>query len=264
MKNVTKILLKNIFHKNEHIYICRDEFSTIHPEIIELTSTRFLAFAGDNFDYKDALNSCCEKSKGILHLFYARGFRAWGIVIGPTLNKNRIDKIKNYSVFNGLSERGLILSNEIIHREKTYQLYEGVRHAGIFEINPDKLFEACLFTSQTIYSMIVISNRCDFTYDNNIDCLFNYGTISTHGASINNINWRAMTIATCSYGDLVIRVSGAFDDPYRALNFIYCKSAINQDFQDIIEKLEHTTTEAGSKQGSGLTFDTSHTQGVTL
>jgi hypothetical protein len=234
MQPIRKVFLNNIFYKNEHIYICRDEFSKISQAVDKLSAIRLLSFkTSDNTSYEDMLNSCCEESKNIVNLLCNKGFRIWGLVIGPVLSKERMNKINNYSVFNPLNSRGLSGS---INREKCYELPEGVRHAGVFEINTSKFFEACLFISQTVYSLIIISNRDDFILDKNIDRLFFYGAFDNNKVATNHINWRAITVISCPHGDLVAKVSGAFDDEYRALNFIYCPSTINQELRDVLEK----------------------------
>jgi hypothetical protein len=74
-----------------------------------------------------------------------------------------------------------------------------------------------------------VSKRDDFGTKDDITALFPAAFPSVRGVGDTSVDWLSLSLGCCPRGDIVVRASGAFDDPDAAIDLIFDPTLIARD-----------------------------------
>lgn len=96
----------------------------------------------------------------------------------------------------------------------------GVRFAGVAAVDNTWLLEALELVRVDPACFLFVSHRKDLVLPEQVKRLFDVVFTGGPADSQTHIDWQALITAVCPLGDIVIRVSGGFDDPEGAIDLI--------------------------------------------
>lgn len=120
------------------------------------------------------------------------------------------------------NHQDLILACGGGHRSDEVAIKVGgqVRHAGLLEIT-DEMFDKAIDFARTFFSCAIIFSKNDaILSQNSITSLFDYSFPKQNGFEQTSVNWLTLAVALCPQDDVIIRVSGLFDDREAAVDLI--------------------------------------------
>ncbi len=95
-----------------------------------------------------------------------------------------------------------------------------VRYAGLLEITDALIDKAIEATRVNTSFAIVFSSRTDIVFSESVSYIFSHAFTKQNGYEGTSIDWVTLAIALCPQGDVLMRVSGLFDDPEAAVDLI--------------------------------------------
>jgi hypothetical protein len=184
-----------------------------------LAATKYSARAtGWPTDYRGLVNACCDAARPLSDALFAKGCRAWLILIGAAFDAERKSRFPNYALARPARERNLV---EDIAMEKIFHLTKAERTAGIYLMNADRFCDGCEFLTRNLWAQIILSRQDDFLSETNLELIYQSGGFDDNGMPDSQINWLALSAAVCPLGNVVVKTHGAFDDRWREVKLVY-------------------------------------------
>jgi hypothetical protein len=228
MISITKEYKHDIFKDNNEILYHVD------PQPISITHIEARVVSTKDFDnnYHRQFEYAYTHSNNLIEKCFSHGYKAWIFEIGILLKLAKLQRLTQfgpYTPFMSLREKGLA---DALNIQKCYQFLDGIKHAGIFAIDPNQFYEACLHVQGTSSAVIIFSKRDTFFSELSLDKLFHSATC-IHGITrIGYLNWVSICLEICPLSDIVVNPGGGYDDLFRSINFYYCASSLDFDLQD--------------------------------
>jgi hypothetical protein len=226
MISITKEYKHDIFKDNDEILY------HVNPQPISSTRIEARVASTKDFDnnYHRQFEYSYTHSKNLIGECFSRGYKAWIFEIGPLLTPVRLQKIKQFAPFKPLREKGLA---DVLNIQKSYQFPKGIKYAGIFSVEPDHFYDACLHVQGTLNAVIIFSKRDSFFSESSLDKLLHSATYTIDNDQIGYLNWISLCLEICPLSDIVVNPGGGYDDLFRSMNFYYCASSLDFDLQDM-------------------------------
>ena len=95
-----------------------------------------------------------------------------------------------------------------------------VRYAGVVQITPEFRDQAVDIARTDHACAIIFSSRVDMTNPATIESIFCSAFSCASDEARINVDWLALAVAFCPQGDILLRVSGLFDDREAAVDLI--------------------------------------------
>jgi len=240
MISATKTFRADLFEDNLEVLYHVNNQAAIRP--ISVTSIRAKVVSTKNFDnnYGKIFDYCYSCSKSLIEecLFY--GYKAWIFQIGMLLTPSKLESIKqrgNVAPFGGFGDLRKIGFFDAININKCYEFPDGVKYAGIFQIDKSRLDDAFLYVRKTTDAVIIFSKREELLSQASLDKLLLDGIYIQNNTRINHLNWVGICLGVCPLGDILVNSHGGFDDLFRSISFYYCKEILESDLMDILVQI---------------------------
>ena len=95
-----------------------------------------------------------------------------------------------------------------------------VRYAGVVEITPELRDQAIDIARTDRACAIIFSSRVDMTDPATIEIIFRRAFSGASDEARTDVDWLALAVSLCPLGDVLLRVSGLFDDREAAVDVI--------------------------------------------
>jgi hypothetical protein len=95
-----------------------------------------------------------------------------------------------------------------------------VRYAGVVEVTPELMDQAVDIVRTDHACAIIFSSRVDMTDPANIETIFRSAFSGASDEARIDVDWLALAVSLCPLGDVLLRVSGLFDDREAAVDLI--------------------------------------------
>lgn len=203
----------------------------VDPQPISRTSVEARVASTRDFDnnYHRQFDYSYAHAKNLIEKCFSQGYNAWIFEIGPLMTPERLEKINQYTPFRLLREKGLA---DVLNIQKCYQFSLGIKYAGIFAVDPDHFYDACLYVQGTSHAVIIFSKRDSFFSEANLDQLLYGATHTIDNNKLGYLNWVTLCLEICPLSDIVVNPYGGYDDLFRSINFYYCASSLDFDLQE--------------------------------
>lgn len=137
---------------------------------------------------------------------------------GPWRDANRIVLYQRlWKNHRDLVEAG---TNGLKSDEVAIQRHGKIRYAGLLEITDALIDKAIEATRVNTSFAIVFSSRADIVFSESINYIFSHAFTKKNGYEGTSIDWMTLAITLCPRGDVLMRVSGLFDDREAAVDLI--------------------------------------------
>jgi hypothetical protein len=228
MISITKEYKHDIFKDNNEILYHVD------PQPISITHIEARVASTKDFDnnYHRQFEYAYTHSKHLIEKCFSHGYKAWIFEIGPLLTPDTLQRVKRfgpYTPFKPLREKGLA---DVLNMQKCYQFPKGIKHAGIFAVDPDQFYDACVYVQGTLNTVVVFSRQDTFFSESGLDKLLHGATFTIDNDRLGYLNWVSLCLEICPLSDIVVNPGGGYDDLFRSINFYYCASSLDFDLQD--------------------------------
>lgn len=107
-------------------------------------------------------------------------------------------------------------------REQLVESDKGLRFMGVAEVRPEGLFTATQILRRESSGALILSRRDYCESEDEVARLFHsaFPSRGGGGAAQEWIDWLSFSLSCCPSGDIVIRISGSWDEREAALNLI--------------------------------------------
>jgi len=95
-----------------------------------------------------------------------------------------------------------------------------VRYAGLAEVTPGLTDQALEIARTDHACAIIFSRRGDITNAFSVESIFRIAFTSVSGEGETHLDWLALAVSLCPLGDILMRMSGQFDDRDAAADLI--------------------------------------------
>jgi len=96
---------------------------------------------------------------------------------------------------------------------------EGIRFVGLAEVSKAGFFAATQILRRSMSCAIILSARAEISDERSIVQLFNSAFPLYKGTAESRVDWLSLSLHCCQLGDVVIRVSGSWDEREASLDF---------------------------------------------
>lgn len=216
---VKRFLSPNLFEPNESLTLVIDH-SLIEDESVTPLSALTVAASGWPQHTREALIDAAinRVMESISEIVRVRRLTPWLFATHSCWQQDdRIVRSKRLWQVGQWTDRSRLEGDRSPDVE--FRSPRGVNYAGVIRIR-NGLGAACETVRDSNSSFLFFSNRPNL--DNEIEIKRLYGDAIpsyTQGSDV-KIDWTSLAIAICSSGDLLVRVTGGFDDPEVAIDVI--------------------------------------------
>ena len=219
MTRLSRILYDNIIDGQGEISIDSSGLYLPLQLVPRISATRILAYADAQRESGlDLVNACCDTAASIVDNFQRARFALFALIVGAAFSSDMQQKFKEYSILRLPSEHGLITQAT---KERVYSNQYWKQHVGILQMSWTNLPLLCEFQANRPNIAIFCSKKDYITDKDLFETAYKASIAGNKDMVSRTINWGAIAAVVCSNGDAFIRVGGAFDDPFRALSFLF-------------------------------------------
>lgn len=216
---VSRIMSPDLYVDNESLVFDHDRAESLCRPAPPLAAVSFVATTeGLPERLPELARACGDEAASFVAalssprqgwLFVADGpwREATSLVLHRRLWKNRVSL--------GESQVGGRRSEEVAIRNG-----RNVRYAGVVEVTPELMDQAVDIVRTDHACAIIFSSRVDMTDPANIETIFRTAFSSAGGGGGMDVDWLALAVSLCPRGDVLLRVSGLFDDREAAVDLI--------------------------------------------
>jgi hypothetical protein len=214
---IRRIVEHNILNFEQNLCLSSEESGSLRRVNQQIAITRILA---KNISWHDDLISeGSAAATDIIRVLRLNGYRLWGFHVSARFDLEMQKRFSNFSILGLPRKYGLTIKDS--NREKIYSTNESVRYAGIFDVRWQEFPVLCRLQSERINIAIIISRRDILQGDRDLDAVFSASMQGREGRQKADVNWAAIAAYVCPEGDIFLRIAGAFDDRFRAFDFLY-------------------------------------------
>jgi hypothetical protein len=225
---VRRIVSPSLYEPNESLNLSRDRARYLAGENMPLAAITYVCSRGDaDGNWEPVIDTCGQQVAAKLYerslcdkvvLFVADS--VW-LPRSPTIVRKRLWGRRGAE----FSKRGMLLGLE------TEFIKEGrVRYAGIVWTGQDG-FASAVDIARKDMACALVAGRAERWLDESawVENAFHAAFPMNEKANASRIDWLSLIVHLCKWGDVVVRVSGLFDDPELALDCIVRPDIINID-----------------------------------
>lgn len=218
--NVSRVLSPDLYAENDSLLLKRTYAGQHSNSVPPLGAITCIAVKADpSQKLQDLALACAKEAFSLVTASHNDRLRCWLFVSdGPWKEATRIvvhQKLwKNHrDLFE--ADAGCIKSEEV-----EIKAGSKVRYAGLIEIS-SVLVEKAIESVRVCSSLaIIFSRRSDIVLPMSVEQIFRSAFSMQNGLEQTSIDWKALAVALCPKGDLLLRVSGLFDDHEAAVDII--------------------------------------------
>ena len=218
--SVSKYISTNLYVKNASLLFdpqrVHHQLDTIPP----LGAVTFMAErTSPSQNLRDLAIACGKEAISLASRTYGKSCRTWLFISdGPWKQATRIalhQKLwKNH--------RDLVLGAERGQKSDEVAIEAGgqIRYAGALEVT-DELIERAIESARVCSSCaIILSKREEVISQMSIRYIFSCAFPKQNGIEQTSVDWMNLAMALCPQGDVLMRISGLFDDREAAADLI--------------------------------------------
>jgi hypothetical protein len=232
--NVTRIVSPDLFAENESIVFSRLRALQLLSTVPPLGAVTFVAAKSEaSADLEKLATACGNDAIALIMNASHENYRVWLFVserfeIPWTQNEN--SKQLRFTRYRKLWHKHL----DLIASGRRLKSWEGVtieskacvHFAGLFEV-PSSLYSNAINAVRTNPTFsIIVSKRPNMGSAKSVRSIFGSALGSKDGNDHTRVDWLALAVNVCAEGDILVRVSGLFDDHEAAVDIIATKDVI--------------------------------------
>jgi hypothetical protein len=224
--NVTKIVSPDLFVKNESLLFDRLRAEKLQAIIPSIGAVTYTAMASDTSETLEKLAAVCgNEAVALAKSSLGPEFRLWLFVSdGAWREANRITKYhKLWKSHRDLTEA---IDPLKISEEAELESGELIRYAGLLEISDHSCSIAINAVRTNSSFAMIFSKRADIDSSQGIRSIFASAFPKKDGVEQERIDWLTLALGSCTQGDILLRVSGLFDDREVAVDIIASEDII--------------------------------------
>ena len=195
----------------------------VDPPLTSVPPLGAVTFTAERTDpsqnLQDLAVACGREAFLLAGTTYSKAYRAWLFISdGPWKEATKI--VQHQKLWK--NHRDLVETGSSGRKSDEVAIEVGslVRYAGLLEIT-DGLTEKAINSVRTCSSYaIILSSRHDIILNVSIRYIFSQAFTKQNGIERTSIDWMTLAIALCPQGDVLMRVSGLFDDREAAVDLI--------------------------------------------
>ncbi len=222
--SVSQRTSKDLFEDNDSLLFDRHRASEFSGTLPRIGAVTFVAVRRTpSQSLSDLALACGKEAMLLISRQRCDGLVPWLFVSdGPWKEASRIVLYRKL----WRSHPRLVLEREHARMSGEVAIRKGdrVRFAGLLEVSHDMAANAIEMVRTDLACAMLFSNRADITSESSVRHLFSSAFPKLHGVEQTTIDWMALAIAACPQGDILMRVSGRFDDHEAAVDIIACEA----------------------------------------
>jgi hypothetical protein len=218
--SLTRFRTPDLFVANDSLEFDRRRASQLSGTVPSLGAVTFVAVrSSPSEDLKDLALACGNEAISAVTNAEGKASRVWLFVAdGPWRPANRI--VRHQKLWK--NHRDLVDSSGVlsISDEVAIEASGQIRFAGLLEVTRGSTLRAIESVRTNPACAIICSNRQDIDSKESIRSLFSSAFPKRHELEQTSLDWMSLAMNLCPQGDLLIRVSGLFDDREAAADVI--------------------------------------------
>jgi hypothetical protein len=224
--NVVKIVSPDLFVENESIAFNPHLAILRVGSVPALSAVTFIATkSGASYDLDELAVACGNEAMAFILNIVGDNYRAWLFVSdGPWKPATRVARHKKL----WKNHADLVSSNGVLEVGEEAEMESGglVRFAGLLEVTGEAFIKAIRLVRTNWACAIIFSKRANFGSQASARSIFLSAFPKTNGVQRASIDWMTLAMDICPLGDILIRVSGLFDDHEAAVDVIADKGLL--------------------------------------
>jgi len=210
----------DLFTDNRSLLFHRPKTVQDSTAVPQLGAVTFISEKSDaSLKLTDLAAACGKKAFSLIRAYCGEPYKGWLFVAdGPWREATRV--VLHQRLWK--NHRNLIEATPSGTRSDEIEIKCGtkVRYAGLLDIT-DGLIDMATNAARTCPSFaIIFSRRNDITLASSIGQIFCHSFPKEDGLKRTSVDWMSLAIALCPEGDLLLRVTGLFDDHEAAVDVI--------------------------------------------
>lgn len=162
-------------------------------------------------DLKQATRRASESAVSVLKNLETLGFQTWAFVAQQAWQPST-RMLSDHSMWTDLPLVGMPGAGKRSDEVK-FESDDQFRLAALVAVSDKALLEAVQLARNSEVCFLVATGRQDIDAKESIVEMFNYAFPKKKKVAQVPIDWYSLVVGLCGKGDIVIRTSGAFDDP---------------------------------------------------
>ena len=216
---VLQVVSPDLYTDNDSLLLDRNQAETILHSPPSLAAISFVAKNEQSIGkLQDLCRACGIKAASFVSGLSA-DYQCWLFVAdgpwreaSPVVRHRRLWK-NHRSLSDSLVEGTRSAEVEIMIGNK-------VRYAGLAEVTPELTDQAFEIARTDRACAIIFSRRGDITNAFSVESIFRIAFPCVSGEGATHVDWLALAVSLCPLGDILMRMSGQFDDRDAAADLI--------------------------------------------
>ncbi len=218
--DILKFISTDLYSKNRSLLFDSQRVGSQLTSLPPLGAVTFIAQRSNpSQNLQDLAVACGREAFLLVKSAYNESYKRWLFISdGPWKEATRI--VLHQKLWK--NHRDLVEAGASGYKSDEVAVEVGgkVRYAGLLEIT-DGLIEKAINSTRVCSSFaIIFSNRNDIILPISINQIFSDAFIKRDQFERTSIDWMSLAIALCPQGDMLMRVSGLFDDREAAVDLI--------------------------------------------
>lgn len=216
---VSRIISPDLFVENGSLLLNRTQARRLSLPVPALGAITFLARKTDPFQKLQVLAAACGREAFSQLKSHDKSYQPWIFISdGPWQEVSRISQ--NHRLWG--RHRELVKANPHGIRSDDVEIRIGkqVRFAGLIKISEEMIETAIESARCNTSHAIIFSRRSEIVLPHSIRQIFHAAFPQQEGIAQTSIDWLSLALGLCPLGDILLRVSGGFDDPEAAIDLI--------------------------------------------
>ncbi|MHB1423455.1 MAG: hypothetical protein ACYC3I_09735 [Gemmataceae bacterium] len=218
--NVSKIVSPDLFVENESLMLDRHRAMQYVNTIPSLSAVTFVATKSvASFDLDELAIACGNEAMALAANVIDESYHVWLFVSdGPWRPTTPVARYKKL----WKDHLDLVNSPGVLRIGEEVEIESGglIRFAGLLEVSGKAFDKAIRLARTNSACAIILSSRSNIDSKTCVRSIFLSAFPETSGIQQTSVDWMTLAIDLCPKGDLLIRVSGLFDDPVAAVDVI--------------------------------------------
>lgn len=218
--SVNRTTSPDLFVENESLLFDRARASHMSDTIPPLAAITFSAEKSTMLeDLKDLASACGKDAVFLAKSKMGKEFRVWLFVSQrPWQPANRIVRHRKlWKDYRELIESGGIVN---VSDEVEVSSEVGIRFSGVLEVTGSSIESALELVRTNPACAMICSKRQDIDSQVSVRSIFSFAFPKKDGIEQVQVDWMTLALGLCPMGDVLIRVSGQFDDREAAVDVI--------------------------------------------
>lgn len=219
---VSRILSPDLYADNDSLLLKHSQTAQHSDSVPPLGAITFIAMKTDpSQSLQDLAIACGREAFSLVKTAYNDQLKCWLFVAdGPWREATRI--VAHQRLWK--NHRDLIEADASRIKSEDVEIKVGnkVRYAGLMEISSGLVEKAIESVRVRSSFAMIFSRRSDIVLPLSVTQIFRSAFSKQNSIEQTSIDWMSLAVHLCPKGDLLLRVSGLFDDHEAAVDLIAC------------------------------------------